>query len=90
MLHHRSEAHRISRRYRRILAPASGDLRPVTEEVDVASFESLADLAVAAGRTVAHLPDPWAEADVYFVEDGGVRYRYRATGRARAARRMTV
>ena len=90
MLHHRSEAQRISRRYRRILAPAPSDIRPVTEEVDVSSFESLAQLARAAGRSVTHLPDPWAEADVYFVEDGGVRYRYRAAGRARAARRMTV
>jgi hypothetical protein len=90
VLHQRSEAKRISRRYRRILAPAHGDIRSVTEEVDVGSFESLAQLAKAAGRTVTHLPDPWAEADVYFVEDGGIRYRYRATGRARAARRMTV
>lgn len=90
MLHHRSEAKRIGRRYRRLLVPAPTDIRPVTEEVDVSTFESLVQLAASAGSTVTHLPDPWGEADLYFVEDGGVRYRYRAAGRHRTARRVTV
>jgi len=86
----RSEAERIHARYGEVLVDVTGGLHRAAEELDVATIDALVKLAERCGRPVNHLPDPHAGADVYFVDDGGVRYRYRATGRQAAAGRRVV
>jgi hypothetical protein len=66
-------------------APAA--VSHVTDFVDVTSVDVLVKLAVKVGTSVLRIPDQWTGADVFFVDDGGTRFRYRAAARSDGDRR---
>jgi hypothetical protein len=90
VLNRRSESRRIAARWGRLLVDAPTGLARADEEIGVASFDALALLAEERGATIAHLPDPWTGGDVYFFDDGGTRYRYRAAARHSERRPVAI
>jgi hypothetical protein len=77
----RTEADRIRAKLAGVLVTAPSTLPRAAEHVDVTSIEALVKLSEQCGSPVVHIADQWTGADVFFVDDGGTRYRYRAAGR---------
>ena len=77
----RTEAHRIRTKLAGVLVTAPPTLPRAAEHLDVTTIEALVKLAEQSGSPVVHIADEWAGADLFFVDDGGTRYRYRAAGR---------
>ena len=91
MTRRRTEAERIRAQHRARLVAAPARLSPAAEVVDVVGIDALVRLADRCVVPVHHRADPRTGAEVYFVDDGGVRYRYRAAGRpAPHGRRVTL
>ena len=83
------EADRIRARYGDLLV--DGRERPeAREHVEVATIDTLVRLAYRVQTTVAHVPEPRTRRDLFFVDDGGVRYRYRAAASDSGRRPVTV
>jgi hypothetical protein len=83
----RTEADRIRAKLAGVLVPAPPSLPRAAENLDVSSIDALVKLSDQCGSPVVHIEDQWTGADVFFVDDGGTRYRYRAAGRTDRARR---
>lgn len=83
----RTEAERIRAKLAGVLVTAPPTLPRPAESLDVASIDVLVKLAEQCGSPVVHIEDQWTGADVFFVDDGGTRYRYRAAGRPDGFRR---
>ena len=56
----------------------------------MATIDALVELAEQSGSPVLHVADQWTGADLFFVDDGGTRYRYRAAARAERKRRTVT
>ena len=85
----RGEAARIRARYGHRLAETRIPTKP-TEEFEVPTFDALLLLADEHGTKVSCVPDPTIGRDLYFVDDGAIRYRYRAAPRRRAVPRAVT
>ena len=76
----RSEAARIRARHGARLDDVR--LPPLTvQEFDVPNFDAILRLADEHGTRISCVSDPAFGRDLFFVDNGGVRYRYRATPR---------
>lgn len=72
----RGEAALIHARYGRWLVPVrDSDLPVLSKVIDVGSFDALVTIARHYGHLILH--EQAAGADTYFVDEGGVTYRYR-------------
>ena len=85
----RSEAARIRARHGNRLADVRAPV-PSTEEFDVPSFDALLKLADEHETKVSCVADPALGRDLYFVDNGGIRYRYRAAARPGAVPRAVT
>ena len=54
---------------------------PMAEEFDVPSFDAVLRLADEHGARISFVSDPALGRDLFFVDNGGIRYRYRAAPR---------
>jgi hypothetical protein len=86
----RSEADRIRAKFGSRLTPAPPTLPRAAEQLDVATIDALVELSEQCGSPVLHVTDQWTGADLFFVDDGGIRYRYRAAGRSDRYRRTVT
>ena len=86
----RTEADRIRARFGSVLVEAPTTLARAAEQLDVATIDALVELAERCGSPVLHVADRWTGAGLFFVDDGGTRYRYRAAGRAEGDRRTVT
>ncbi len=72
----RGEVALIHARYGRWLVPVrDSDLPVLSKVIDVDTFDALVTIARHYGHLVLH--EEGAGADTYFVDEGGVTYRYR-------------
>jgi hypothetical protein len=85
----RTEADRIRARLAEagVLVAAPPTLPRAAENQSVPTIDALVKLSEQCGSPVVHVEDQWTGADVFFVDDGGTRYRYRAAGRPDRFRR---
>lgn len=60
------------------------------EQVDVLDMEVLVRLARSLDCSIAHVPDPWTGRDLFFLDDAGTRYRFRAAHDGSARRTASV
>ena len=86
----RTEADRIRAKFGRVLTPAPPALPRSAERCDVASIEDLVELAARFGAPVMHVEDKWTGADLFLVDDGETRYRYRAEAHSSRFRAIKV
>jgi len=80
MWHRRTEADRIRAKLGGALVSAPAQLPHAVEQLDVATIDALVKLSEQCGSAVNHVEDRWTGADLFFVDNGGTRYRYRAAG----------
>ena len=76
----KGEAARIRARYGDRLADVAVPADPI-EEFEVPCFDALLRLADEHGTRISCVPDRALGRDLYFVEGGGIRFRYRAAAR---------
>jgi hypothetical protein len=85
----RTEGERIRARYAHLLLAEPEPAR-FSEVVEVGTIQALARLAERCGGAVGHAHDVRSGRDAFFIDEGGIRYRYRTAPKRNGARKITV